>query len=148
MYDSIKIEINNEQLGSRIMKLGLAISHDASAAITSDQGELISAMGEERITRIKNHVGIPINSIRLLTKDLDVSELNECVIGTNKDLTYRDAQQIVFNTLGNASNPNGKWLPVAPGQKNNLSLFGNSPYEIVENRLKIEFGDAGKVKFC
>lgn len=121
------------------MKIGLAISHDASVAITSDIGEVISAMGEERITRIKNHVGIPLNSIKLLTKNINASQINECIIGTNKDLTFRDAQQIVFSSLGNASNPNGRWLPVAPGQKNNQQLLGKSPYEIVENKLRIEF---------
>ena len=130
------------------MKIGLAISHDSSAAITTDKGEIISAMGEERISRNKNHVGIPINSIKLLTDNLDHSELNECIIGTNKNLTLRDARQIVFSLSGNPSNPAGKWLPVGPGQINNVQLFGNSPYEIVENKLKIDFPEIfGKIKF-
>lgn len=121
------------------MKIGLAISHDASAVITSDQGTIISAIGEERITRVKNHIGLPINSIELLTRTLDKSELSECIIGTNKDLTFRDAEQLVFSLSGNPSNPVGRWLPVAPGQKNNSLLFGDSPFEIVENKLKLDF---------
>jgi carbamoyltransferase len=130
------------------MKIGLAISHDASVSITTDRGEIISAIGEERLTRVKNHVGLPVNSINLLTKTLNKSELNECIIGTNKNLTFRDAKQIVFNLIGNPSNPVGKWLPVSPGQKNNLQLFGNSPYEIVENKLKLDFPEIfGKIKF-
>ena len=130
------------------MKIGLAISHDSSAAITTDKGEIISALGEERISRIKNHVGIPMNSIKLLTRNLDLSELNECIIGTNKNLTLLGARQIVFNLSDNPSNPTGKWLPQAPGQNNNFQLLGNSPYEIVENKLKIEFPEIfGKIKF-
>jgi carbamoyltransferase len=121
------------------MKLGLAISHDASAAITTDQGEIISAIGEERITRVKNHVGLPVNAIELLTRSIDSSEFTECVIGTNKNLTFLDAKQILFNLDGNPSNPAGKWLPVAPGQKNNLLFYGRTPYEIIENKLKSDF---------
>jgi carbamoyltransferase len=130
------------------MKIGLAISHDASVSITTDRGEVISAIGEERLTRVKNHIGLPVNSINLLTKNLNKSELNECIIGTNKNLSFRDAKQIVFNLVGNPSNPVGKWTPVAPGQKNNLTLFGNSPYEIVENKLRLDFPDVfSKIKF-
>jgi len=121
------------------MKIGLAISHDASVAITTEQGEIISAIGEERITRVKNHVGLPINAIDLLTRSLDKSELTECIIGTNKELTFLEAKQILSNLDGNPSNPVGKWLPVAPGQKNNLLFFGTTPHEIIENKLKLDF---------
>ena len=37
------------------MILGLNISHDASAALTTNSGQVIAAIAEERISRKKNH---------------------------------------------------------------------------------------------
>jgi carbamoyltransferase len=121
------------------MKIGLAISHDASVAITSDHGEIISAIGEERITRVKNHVGIPVESIKILTEGSDKPQINECIIGTHKNLSIPEAWRMVSALEKNPSNPPGKWLPVSPGQKEKLKLLGNSAHGIIQNHLKYAF---------
>ncbi len=58
--------------------LGLVIGHDATAAIVSD-GKIIAAINEERLSRIKKHIGFPYKAIEktleicgLTGKDIDV----------------------------------------------------------------------------
>ena len=73
------------------MILGLNISHDASAALTTNSGQVIAAIAEERISRKKNHSGIPRKAIKSLL-DLDISEsIDQVVIGSNMDLQLIDA---------------------------------------------------------
>jgi predicted NodU family carbamoyl transferase len=67
--------------------LGLSLSHDASAVVTDTDGLLLSAIGEERISRVKNHVGIPINSIKLLGQK---TEFDTIYIGSH-ELLSREA---------------------------------------------------------
>ncbi len=43
--------------------LGIHDGHNANAALTSN-GKIIAAVEEERFSRVKNHTGIPINSIK------------------------------------------------------------------------------------
>ncbi len=46
--------------------LGLNISHDASAVLINDNGKVIAAISEERLTRQKNHETFPFRSIAWL----------------------------------------------------------------------------------
>ena len=60
------------------MKYILGISafyHDSSAALIKD-GEIISAVQEERFTRIKHDSGFPIQSIKYILKSNSL-ELNQ-----------------------------------------------------------------------
>ena len=121
------------------MKLGLNISHDSGAAITDSVGNVLSAVSEERITRIKNHMGIPTNSIDFLFRNNTV-EIDECVIGGNKDISKETARQLVFGLYGNPSSPSGKWFPnIAPGQSKNEKLKNVSAQKLVESELTIRF---------
>jgi carbamoyltransferase len=43
--------------------LGLHIGHDATAALINNKGEIIAAIAEERMTRVKYHTGFPYESI-------------------------------------------------------------------------------------
>ena len=43
--------------------LGLHISHDATTALINEEGEVLAAIAEERITRVKYHMGFPYHGI-------------------------------------------------------------------------------------
>ncbi|MBL4655613.1 MAG: hypothetical protein JKY33_07310 [Bacteroidia bacterium] len=43
--------------------LGIHIGHDATAAIINDNGEILAAVGEERLSRFKSHTGFPYKAI-------------------------------------------------------------------------------------
>ena len=48
--------------------LGLNIGHNATACLLKD-GKIISCISEERFSRIKNHHGIPYNSIQFILNE-------------------------------------------------------------------------------
>ncbi len=43
--------------------LGLHIGHDATASLVID-GEIVAAIGEERLSRTKQHYGFPFKAVR------------------------------------------------------------------------------------
>lgn len=43
--------------------LGIHLGHDATAAIIDEKGHIIAAVAEERLTRIKYHIGFPYRAI-------------------------------------------------------------------------------------
>jgi len=97
------------------MILGLNISHDASAALTTNSGQVIAAIAEERISRKKNHSGIPRQAIAsLLELELD-DPIERIVIGSNKDLRLIDAYQMLASLEGNPSTPEGHGKNPFPG---------------------------------
>ena len=51
----------------KITVLGIHSVHDAGAAIVQN-GKILAAINEERITNIKHHAGIPKNSIEEVFK--------------------------------------------------------------------------------
>ena len=52
--------------------LGLNIGHGATAALLKD-GQILKAVSEERFSRIKNHSGIPIRSIKWILESENIS---------------------------------------------------------------------------
>lgn len=52
--------------------LGLNIGHNATAALLKD-GKILRCVSEERFSRIKNHHGVPFQSIRWILQDLEIS---------------------------------------------------------------------------
>ena len=44
--------------------LGIHIGHDATAALMDEHGNVMAAMGEERLSRVKNHYAFPYRSIK------------------------------------------------------------------------------------
>lgn len=122
------------------MYLGLNISHDASAAILSDTGKLVSAISEERITRVKNHVGLPLQSIdSLLLTDAKISRV---VIGTYEQMNLHDALRFIANLEQNPSNPEGRWQEVFPGFSKRKYMDMN-PNLIIEDILLKVFEKKG-----
>lgn len=43
--------------------LGIHLGHDATACLLNNKGEIVAAVAEERLTRIKYHTGFPYNAI-------------------------------------------------------------------------------------
>jgi carbamoyltransferase len=112
------------------MLLGLSLSHDASAVVTDTDGLLLSAIGEERISRVKNHVGIPINSIKLLGQK---TEFDTIYIGSHELLSREAALNFAVEMEKNPSNPLGLHLSPYPGSVNFVNKFTHkSPHEILE----------------
>jgi predicted NodU family carbamoyl transferase len=92
--------------------LGLSLSHDSSAVLTNEEGILIEAIAEERISRRKNHIGIPFNSIRMLAQDNEISRI---YIGSHLQLDRTAALSMSCEFEGNPSNPTGIFAPPDPG---------------------------------
>ncbi len=69
--------------------LGLNIGHNATAALLKD-GTIIRCVSEERFSRIKNHHGVPFESIRWILQDAGITI-------QNIDLVVLDDQYPVMN---------------------------------------------------
>ena len=76
--------------------LGICWNHDSHAAIISN-GEIIASVGEERLSRIKNHYGFPYKSIE---KCLEIANLKS----NNIDLIA------ISNTIPASSYLNDIWF--------------------------------------
>ena len=97
------------------MYLGLNISHDSSVALTDSKGNVISALAEERVSRRKNHLGIPRKALELVLSGSNYVDIEKIIIGSNSTLNWSYALRMVQDLEGNPSNPEGSWLPPAPG---------------------------------
>ena len=67
-----------------MITLGIAISHNSSAALMID-GEIKGMIQEERLTKIKNQAGFPLKAIKtLINTHLDgkKDKINEVVYGS------------------------------------------------------------------
>ena len=116
------------------MYLGLNISHDASAAVIERDGSVVCAVSEERLSRIKNHIGIPTRSIKsVLSQTTDIKEI---VIGTFEKVTLGDAVRLKANLEKSPSNPEGRWNEPLPGYLRKFSLAEkNDPNRMIEIEL-------------
>jgi carbamoyltransferase len=124
--------------------LGISLSHDASAVLTSSDGKLIAALAEERISRKKNHIGIPFEAIRILTEKAEVSRI---YIGSHLGLDRASALSMACEADGNPSNPTGVFARPYPGFE---KLIGekfpdSSPHRIIESTLENFFANQGLV---
>ena len=122
------------------MYLGLNISHDSSVALTDSKGNVISALAEERISRRKNHVGIPRKALDLVLSGNNYTDIEKIVIGSNSTLNWSYAVRMIQDLEGNPSNPEGSWLNPAPGAMHKYkdlhrSLNGDSR-ELVEFSIR------------
>lgn len=117
------------------MYLGLNISHDASAAILNKKGQILSAISEERISRIKNHIGIPSQSIQALLKTNRSIDL--VVIGTYEKMNVHDLYRFLASMRGNPSNTPGRWADPYPGFLNSNKLLQNPNLYIEAELVKI-----------
>lgn len=65
------------------MILGIHFGHDSSVAITDNRGLVICALAEERISRIKNHDGLPKRALKKILENISPDKIVEIVIGTH-----------------------------------------------------------------
>ena len=85
--------------------LSIHIGHNATV-ILSMGGEIIAAISEERITRIKNVIGFPVNAIKFIKSkylDNDLSKINKFVFidRLGHDLTYLEKYNFKQHQFGN-----------------------------------------------
>lgn len=124
------------------MFLGLSLSHDASAVCTNNDGYLLSAIGEERISRIKNHVGIPVQSIKLLGAK---HEFDSIYVGSHELISREAALSMAVEIEKNPSNLPGIHARPYPGSTNFESKFkAMSAHEILEFSVQSILKDCGQ----
>jgi len=70
------------------MLLGLNLSHDSSAALLSDNGVILAAVSEERLSRKKNVVTFPKLSIASIGSKFDLSGINTVIIGSHSSFKF------------------------------------------------------------
>jgi len=77
--------------------LGISTGHDSGACIVVN-GRLITAINEERLSRIKNHVGFPLRSIKkvLLLSNIKISELQYIAIEGKKIDPQNFGEEFLF----------------------------------------------------
>lgn len=68
--------------------LGLHIGHDATSAVIDGEGNVLAAMAEERITRIKYHMGFPYDGIDEVLKQagLSTEDIDHVVLSTERQI--------------------------------------------------------------
>lgn len=92
------------EIGVKV-KLGLNLSHEASVALTTESGEIIYAIEEERLSRSKGDNSFPLRSLLSLNQ-LDLNEpITEVIIGNTNDADPRDAARFAL-TLEKWNQPN------------------------------------------
>ena len=99
------------------MFLGINLSHDASAALLDSQGQIIYAIGEERISRLKNHAGIPLLAIEEILRENPNIEIKKVIYGSHKSLHPSYLDIFLAQENGNPSSQRGKALPTYPGYR-------------------------------
>jgi len=103
------------------MFLGIHIGHDASACIVEHDGRVLMAIGEERLSRVKNHSGIPLKSIEFLLHRFP--EVKQIVYGSDVSMPKFQVLQMVASEMGNPSNRRGLALPPFPSFENSNSQW-------------------------
>lgn len=119
MRDTILLYESNKRTEFEMI-LGISLSHDASVAVTTADGRVVAAIGEERLSRVKNHWGIPKLSIERVSQMFDFKTI---VIGSHFYLSRRELEIFEAQLQGNPSNPSGKYLPPFPGFTSSFSKY-------------------------
>ena len=83
------------------MFIGINLNHDASTALLGPNGHLVYALAEERISRIKNHFGIPKQSLAIILEiykkqfhNVNANQLR-VIIGSHAKLSTHEGQAMV-----------------------------------------------------
>jgi len=116
------------------MLLGLSLSHDSSAALVSKDGFVHSALAEERISRRKNHIGVPVASIAELLRAC-AEPITDIVIGSHDLLDYAYVDRLLSGIEGNPSVPAGTGLNPWPGYNKSGNRFDN-PKVVLEKYIR------------
>jgi len=142
--------------------LGLHIGHDATAALINNKGEIVSAIAEERMTRVKYHMGFPYQSIEEVIKvaGINKNEISAVALSTehmlfpNQDeynnlFFLKDLKLINDYDIFNKPNQlKGKWnkiIDLLPGKKASLpkDVFFSSSKKISLDMQKAALADIG-----
>lgn len=123
--------------------LGLHLGHDATAALIDSNGKTIAAIAEERLTRVKYHMGFPFEAIAEVIKiaGIDKKEVKDVVLSTehllfpgtpeyNKLFFLKDKEEInKYDIFNNPNQLKGKWgkvlslLPLINNRQSDTSDF-------------------------
>jgi carbamoyltransferase len=114
------------------MYLGINLSHDASAALMDEQGAILYAVSEERLSRVKNHIGIPLLAIAEIFDKFNIKDLDKIIIGSHEHLTSETVNKFLAQEKANPSNPRGRALDPFPGFK----MASNNPKNVLSDFLK------------
>lgn len=72
--------------------LGLNLSHESSAAALDSKGNVLYAISEERIARVKNYTGFPSQAISAIVGELGIKRFEACVIGSHSTFDLREIE--------------------------------------------------------
>jgi len=122
------------------MYLGINLSHDSSAALLDKDGTILYAVAEERISRVKNHIGIPLLSIAEIFNNFDTGTLDKVIIGSHDHLTLETVNRFLSQEKANPSNPRGRALDPFPGF---IGVTNNPKKELIQF-----LRTASKLKAC
>jgi carbamoyltransferase len=142
--------------------LGLHIGHDATAALINNKGEIVSAIAEERMTRVKYHMGFPYQSIEEVIKvaGINKNEISAVALSTehmlfpNQDeynnlFFLKDLKLIndydIFNKPNQLKRKWNKIIDLLPGKKASLpkDVFFSSSKKISLDMQKAALADIG-----
>jgi len=116
------------------MFLGINLEHNSSLAITDFSGKLLLAIEEERLSRVKNHWGVPALALSKLS-NYPSYEIKEIIIGSTFNITAIDCERMLVALEDNPSMKRGiKQLPKYPSAKYKIN---NPKLEIEKAILKI-----------
>src|SRR5688572_12308672 len=77
--------------------LGIHFGHDATTALIDMEGNVLAAMAEERITRIKFHMGFPFDGIDEVLKMAGVQKSEIAyVVGSTKRQIFSGTDEYNF----------------------------------------------------
>jgi len=71
--------------------LGIHIGHDATAVLLNYKGEIIAAVAEERLSRVKSHTGFPYCAVEEVLKigNIDKKDI-KIIASSTKHILYPD----------------------------------------------------------
>jgi carbamoyltransferase len=117
--------------------LGISTSHDGTLSVLKD-GKQVFSIAEERLSRIKGHIGFPFQALDYVVKEGYIDPADVCVIaiaqssfhaGRNRSLEFEFTRDKLYYDLQNEEPPEG--------YKIENKLFSNcSSGKAVANRLK------------
>ena len=109
--------------------LGLNVFHADTSACIIKNGEIISAVEEERFTRIKHFSGFPKNSIDFCLKEANLSLTDIDLVTVNYNKNYNLKEKFFF-TIKNFHKISFFRKAYFSLRKNSLSKFFFKNYEI------------------
>ena len=126
--------------------LGLNLSHDSSAALTDSSGNVIYAIAEERLSRVKGHFGIPRLAIaKIMQFAKPKGSIQKVYIGSHRFLSQEWAERMI-DAARPGSPAFGRVKVLPPGQYRGCR-GGPNPHERIEKYLREQFSELEHAEF-